>query len=440
MPFRSCSICRKSGAFKCEHGKCTHASYGDVLQPPVQCSRCTQKYLDSDYVLVTEDQDAPEATSENEASRAAKSDDVDVINARGACGDLELKQQSCWRCQLHDKECDSELPCKECTLQEEDKRYLACQRDRIHDRIRGAIPDMDLGTGNWFLPGVGRTNFRISVTFDPPAYKYIYKDFKKSDASRDTCLTQPPISIIDFLEQFHDINWHWKNCYERSTVELMRYCAQYQAKLLVMRNDAHDHVDQDDDEDVLLIALALRCMALTHEIFRLDSNVPYLFFDRGETSYECSTYHESDPYMDIWTTTTDWNGTANASAPGRPLHRDSLPAILEQLLEKTQRILFRRDPKDWPMLLCTLCIFALIKQNFNPGGRWMSSLKKAGLAINHVNSVLCQLFEMITEGNLPLSDDWVQEEYTKQTEDEASNTCMRDFHHMWQECSYYQTG
>ena len=417
MPFQICSICHKPGAFKCEHDYCTHTSYGDVLLPPALCSDCTQQYQDSEYVLVNNSQGSDPLST--------------AITKEG----LGLKQQSCWRCQLLQKECDGELPCGECTLQDEGKWYLACQRDKIHDRIRGAIPDINLGAGNWALQGAGRINYRISVAFDPTAYKYIFKDFKESDAGRDTCLTQPPIPIDDFLRQFHNMNWQWTNCFEQDTVEIIRHCAQYQATLLSRVGIAPSSLDPNDN--ILLIALALRCMALTHEIFRLDANVPHLYFDRGETSYECSTYDESDPYIDIWTTTTDWSKTSGLPTSENLKPRDNLPRMLEQILEKTQRILFRRDPRDWPMLLCTLCLFTLIRQNFNPSGRWMRSLKKAGLAMDHVHTVLCQLYEMVTDGEHPLSDNWAQEEYAKQTEDEASVTCMQELHRMWQEGAYH---
>ena len=156
--------------------------------------------------------------------------------------------------------------------------------------------------GILLIPGVGRKHYRASIAFDPSAYKYIFKDFKESPVVRETCLTQPPAPISDFLEQFDDISWQWANCYERATADIIKHCAQYQAILLNKNAAALEAVDREDDS--LLIALILRCLVLTHEIFSLDACVPYRMFEENELQYDCDIRHESDAHMKVWTTAT----------------------------------------------------------------------------------------------------------------------------------------
>ena len=348
-----CRICHKIDAFKCQHQVCTHASYGDVVAPPVECRDCTRAHQDLDYIHV--DRNIPSSTktvsTSNDAALVVEKlwnePSTAIVSTVSRVNDVIAERRLCWSCRLLKLQCNGEDLCKPCGKQnKDDPRYLACQYEDLRNQLKG-VYDIGLGTGNIFIrgPGNSRQHYRASIAYDPPAYKYMFKDFKESPILRETCLTQPPIPIFEFLEQFDDVNWRWTNCYEETTAGIIKHCARYQHYLLVLCGTGSDAVIHDDN--CVLIAFALRCLVLTHEIFRLDGSVPYKIFDDGKTRYTCSMLYESDPHIDLWISQRDWGSPRDTT--------DTFPALLDQILEIFQSLLFKGDPDDWPMLLCTLC-------------------------------------------------------------------------------------
>lgn len=193
MPTKPCEICNKTDSPHCKHDLCTHASYGDVVLPPVECSKCTRECQDPEYVLV--DRNVPstpksEVTSDEAISVEPKTpaELTPNVNSTGNhAGNVTARATICWRCLL-----------------------------------------LNLGTYLRTLDCIFGTVFRA----DPSEYKYIFKDFKVSPVDRVTCLTQPPIPIFEFLERFHAVNWRWANCYAQSRADIIKHCGQYQAILL----------------------------------------------------------------------------------------------------------------------------------------------------------------------------------------------------------------
>ena len=139
-------------------------------------------------------------------------------------------------------------------------------------------------------------------------------------------------------------------------------------------------------------------------------------------------YYDQEPEIDLW----QISHQGNLGQP--PVRADGLPTMVEDIVEVLHRMLFSRRPEHWPTIFATLCIFQSVMENFNPRPCLLfSSLKKAGLAMKHVHSVLCHLFELVTNGKHPISDAWDKKHYMTLTKSACSIDAMERFHDLWSE-------
>lgn len=287
------------------------------------------------------------------------------------------------------------------------------------------IEDLDLGSGEWFLRGEDNTTFRISISYDE--FAPIFRDFRPI-AGRVTALSQPAIPLLDFLEQFQDVNSYWGNYHERHTVDLIRRCAVFQTALLSRRSSS----PPDSWDNPVLIALSLRCLVLTHEISMVVSNLSSGAFEDNETHIRVERDDEWDPLIEISRSLT----ASQASVIDlKQDDKESLSSMLEEILQTTQRLMFRRRPEDWPQLICTLFLIKLISDNFNTSlMRWMRSLEQTSQAMKSVFAILCRLYDICSKGLHPLSRDWKREEYAKLVnDDKVLVDCFQWFNNMWLE-------
>ena len=215
--------------------------------------------------------------------------------------------------------------------------------------------------------------------------------------------------------------------YSEFTADFLRGCALFQKELLSRSSSMSANVS---DKSVL-IALSLRCLVLTHELAEVDGSSYFGLFENNETHFRAKRIYEQDPQIEIsrlpsasQTVLTD----SNEKAP------DSLPSILEGILQTTQRLMFRRSPEDWPILLYTLCLMRLIGDDFSVISPWMRSLQPASQAMHKAFSILCRLFRICAKDFNPFSDDWKHEEYAVAVKGHGiSVNYARRLHEMWLE-------
>ena len=274
------------------------------------------------------------------------------------------------------------------------------------------VKDLALGSGEWFLSDIENT-FRIRISYNSSAAESVFRDFK-SGFGRVTALSQPAIPLYEFLEQFHKVNKRWANCYSDFTEDFLGQSAMFQEKLLSKAND-NNLADMSDKS--ILIALSLRCLVLTHEIFELDIVLPSKAFQNDETHYQAEQYYIQDPDIEV----SRLSGTASLASLAdskRQTAPDSLSSILEGILQTIQQLMFRRSPEHWPILLCTLCLMRMIANKILIISPWMRSLKPASQAVRKAFSILCRLFEICAKDFNPFSETWYLEEYAVAVKDD----------------------
>jgi len=276
--------------------------------------------------------------------------------------------------------------------------------------------DLSLGYGEWFLHNADKTSYRINISYDAFAAKSIFRDFRPI-AGRVTALSQPAIPLLDFLEQFHDVDSRLQNTYGPFTVKIIIECAVFQSALLSRRSP----LPVGSSNDSVLIALSLRCFVLTHEIFLVAAILSSRSFEDNKVRLRVDKFYERHPSIEV------------SRSLNVPQGKESLLSILEEILQTTQRLMFRRKPEDWPLLLCTLFLIKLISENMYPfSSLWMRSLEPTSYALKSVFGTLCRLYDICSKGFHPLSGNWKREEYAKLVNyDETLVDCFQWINDMW---------
>ena len=267
------------------------------------------------------------------------------------------------------------------------------------------VEDLALGSGEWFLRDTENT-FRILISYNSSAAESVFRDFK-STSGRVTALSQPAIPLNEFLEQFHNVDKRWVACYPDFTECFLGQSAMFQEELL---SKANGNKLADVSDKSILIALSLRCLVLTHEIFEVGCVLGCNAFKNNEIHYQPERYHPEDPDVEIsrLSSTATQASLVNSKQQSGP---DSLSSILEGILQTTQQLMFRRNPEHWPVLLCTLCLMRLTVQNITVHTPWMRSLEPASQALGKAFSILCRLFDICAKDFNPFSKTWSLEEY-----------------------------
>lgn len=287
--------------------------------------------------------------------------------------------------------------------------------------------DLSLGYGEWFLHNADNTSYRINISYDAFAAKSIFRDFRPI-AGRVTALSQPAIPLLDFLEQFHDVDSFCKNTYEPLTVKIIIECAVFQSALLSRRSP----LPVGSSNDSVLIALSLRCLVLTREISLVALSCSPRPFKGNKVHLRVEKFYERHPSIEV---SRSLNVSQVSFVDSKQEGNESLLSILEEILQTTQRLMFRRKPEDWPLLLCTLFLIQVISEDFNSSSSlWMRSLQPTSHAINGVFGTLCRLYDICSKGFHPLSSNWKCEEYAKLVNhDETLVDCFQWINDMWLE-------
>lgn len=219
--------------------------------------------------------------------------------------------------------------------------------------------------------------------------------------------TQAEISILDFIEQFYDVDARWSETITH-ICELLKRCATLQANIVCKASKVTSG---------MLIALALRCLMLTRELALAGEHFDEYCDDEGFFPDEIPV---KDRRCDgsiieisrLHTLEKDEGHTRDR------IKKTSISQSLEELLQYTQDLMMRRRPQDWPILLCTLCLLHLIGRNC--GTLWYS------LYWHHSNrsnvylesfeeayETLCSLFSITSKQLHPLCNKWNKEAYSR---------------------------
>jgi hypothetical protein len=228
------------------------------------------------------------------------------------------------------------------------------------------------------------------------------------DLSTARSIPQPQFkdSLVDFLLQFHDINSRWEGYISSFYGDFIMQCAQIQEDILSEASPTPENLS----EDVLLIAISLRALALAHNLELVAYSLPCCTDTEmlSHTFLQPEIVRDENPSIEIWkcvSTPQMVSGQLEDNDGGQ------LPVIIQDIVRITQRMLFRRTPKDWPSLLCVLFLLKLICFQFYSSCNWLEFSNIKMEALENVWSLLCGLYSVCTKGHDPLTSDWNCEEY-----------------------------
>ena len=236
-------------------------------------------------------------------------------------------------------------------------------------------------------------------------------------AGRVTCLSQPPIPLLDFLEQFHDVEARWPlNC--RSPIkDFIAKCAKFQETLLKDTPHSHETLPKGS----LLIALTLRCLVLTQEsslVHEPRLRDRPLHSPNGLCYWPIERYDDLDPIIEV--SESPESGNPSSDIPDQSCGQN-ISSMFEDLLHIIQSVMMRRKSQDWPALFFTLCLLYLTVHVWRGTEFFATSLDRSYNALEQALCRLCDLFEIISKGFLPLQErwpkPWPKEAYSKLVDD-----------------------
>ena len=239
-------------------------------------------------------------------------------------------------------------------------------------------------------------------------------------------MATPAISLPDFLDQFESVDVRWEGYYENETFALLKKCARFQA-CLVSRSSLGPTRGSDDSH---LIASSLRILVLTHEFSLVKEVCPSKASFNREIQLSMERLCDLDPAIEV-TRLVKTKQAASSAFP--PEDKETLAVMLIDLVQTMQNILFRRKPKEWPSVLCSICILNLAASNIHSRSSMGSELSECSRAIEVVVNTLCGMFDVCSKGIHPLSDSWKKEVYARSVEyDSDLIECFEWFADQWQ--------
>lgn len=197
--------------------------------------------------------------------------------------------------------------------------------------------------------------------------------------------------LLEFLDQFEEIESRWQNVYESGTSMLIIHSARLQREIL-----AHNENVLSDNtiSQSTLVAALLRCLVVSHDIADVDSN-----WSRN-TVIPSSAVHviRHEGHYDYWglvpsLTVRRIRGSHRRREENQMRrYPRGLPAILEKAIGVIQRIMFGRRPHDVPCLIYSLILLALIAQALQPIAEFMTPVDEAGQEVKESLRTLCDLY------------------------------------------------
>lgn len=268
------------------------------------------------------------------------------------------------------------------------------------------------------------------MKYDDPSIKINGIDL--SNARRCT-LPEFKDSIVEFLKQFHDLRTRWGMHYETFTEDIIQRCAEIQEEIILSRPlETEENLSEED----LVIALALKALALAHNYPLVTCSLPFGFATRRvppDLFQQPEIIQGPEPggprSLEIWRCASI--PQMDAAQPEQD-GGEHLSSMIQDIVRLTQKILLRRRPKDWPALFCILCLLKLIQTTLSFTVNWVDFFNPGARSLNQVWSILCQLYHVSTKGKHPLTYTWNLEEYASLVHgDVLSIGHFRSLNQMW---------
>lgn len=248
-----------------------------------------------------------------------------------------------------------------------------------------------LGSDEWFLPAIDGITFKVKI-------EYIDPNVKVQDVD---VASAPPEALFAFLEQFQDINSRWINEYELVTEEIINECVSFQTGIVSKILSSGGVLYEED----LIVAHALRTLALAHAIMDVQANVSYRsvahfhqhrLFAQPEKLQTCC-----EPSIELSRSTK--KAAMSKKTPDLP----RFSSMVQDVVRIAQGMILRGTPSDFPAIFCALCLLRLVESNCGDGNLipYIAPLDP-GRVLKNVYWTLCQMFDITIKGKHPLSDEW----------------------------------
>jgi hypothetical protein len=292
---------------------------------------------------------------------------------------------------------------------------VGCNRSELRDKLQDIFPrkielckqrtsaNLDfigipgLGSNDWLLPTKNEMALEIRPIYQNPVLEIqdieINHLLGKTESRRYD-------AVLAFVRQFYDINTKWDNCYEPLTMEIINQGIRVQECIMRrLRPSQYTRNPEPLNDENLLIASALRVMALGHRIMDVCGYLPNYSLKRFEETMflEEETVPESyvEPSYKISVFHTF------AADPGGV----DLSCMLQYIVETAQRMMLRQRPEDWPVIFHVLCILKLTSWKLDIDIHYICSFKGVK-NLDETWDSLCRLYLASTRGCDPLVNDW----------------------------------
>ena len=291
---------------------------------------------------------------------------------------------------------------------------------------------MRIPPSQWYLQGGGNDSYFINVDYSQFPQEDII-NFAVRDMLSICNSAQKPgfqVSLLEFLEQFRNIERRWKGEFENFTTELLTGAAQLQEDIL----SGMPVIPVDFAGDATVIALALNCLALTQDISIVSGDCVDGMMDNTSHVILQEAHHgdnsEVHPLVEVRKEGTMRKPRARVKT-GLGLD-DTVGLMLQHVAQLTHQTLIRQDPRDWPTVLYVLCILCIVVYNVRDDIDWMLSLSGATKSLKLLISDLCRLYYICTQGGQPLTHHWDREAYETRVGDNqiAIRYCSK-LNEMW---------
>lgn len=227
-------------------------------------------------------------------------------------------------------------------------------------------------------------------------------------------LEQSKSRLLNFLNQFENVQDRWRNKHETGTFLLIASAARYQKELLA----PYTRISANKRDEATLIATMLRCLVMTDDIFAVEINWSCSIDLIDNEIYELRPEGHTD-YWGLEPAATVQRILAEPSPRSRRIEdqrrrkypQRGLPATMKKAIGTMQRVMFKRRPQDIPCLIYSLTLLDLITHSLKPTAKFMAPITKAGNELLAILKTLCDLYLFCFNGVHPLSTGSCVSEY-----------------------------
>jgi hypothetical protein len=249
---------------------------------------------------------------------------------------------------------------------------------------------------------------RVRMTYSNPGNKITDLDIHSVANSTGP---RSQRQILDFLQNFHNLNARWINCIAEFQEDFITLCAKFQEEIVIEIGPS-----TKIPEEALLIAHCLRIMALAHNVFEIDvwtsGNERELlgFEDSPTRSHVLETFPDPGIELKLLTEPSledsicrNLDGTTNHEL--RPRSGADISQLIQEAVQMIQRIIFNPKKRYLSTVFCALHILYWIVILLDTGVKWMNPISSGTLQLEAVLDSLCGLYETRLKGHHPLQEE-----------------------------------